>query len=242
MANAKQTTMTMLLATTATLLGAVACGGTQDGGPGPDPIYGECTAHEPAGSPTDGSVLFRFTTHGSKAPLIAMSGTYCSPFSVSGHQLVPPYAPQCEGAPPESPHVGPTIPADGSTLEWDGNVYQSYQGCADCSNYDRGVVPMTMWTRIHLAPGRYTATFAVYDAPPRQGGGSYDWGNYDPNATAKRCDSTRTVSVTFNLPATGQALVNVDVPAAPELTAAAAPRDLSSRAQQMGSLGARSTH
>ena len=224
---------TTTLATTATLLLAIGCGpepiNTDDPlQPAPVSKSGVCTPREPAGSSTDGTVRFRFTSKTSAAPYVITVGMFCSPFTISNAHTVAPYAPQCEGAPPPPPHAVNAVRADGSDFVWDGRVVQTYQGCADCTVWGRGIEPATMWTSVHLPPGRYVATFGVLSEPPSEPSYYNNWGFYSP--IAERCRAGRTFSVTFDLPASGEALVDVDVPPAAEYTAPAT-RDLPGRAR-----------
>jgi hypothetical protein len=97
----------------------------------------------------------------------------------------------------------------GTAWTWDARGLVLYSEYVDCSKSWPGMppAPVQRGAPQPVPPGHYVARFAVADALPG-GGPSYSSGVM---AVAQLCPTTRTISVAFDLPGTGDVTVHVPI-------------------------------
>jgi hypothetical protein len=180
----------------------------------------------------------RFNVTGSAGSYVVTSGWLCGPLGVvsvaadgstTDVLLGLPYQCICECAPPPAETVTWASPLGGAspaTVVWDARALATYVECIDCvaRGYPgEGIQMMTAGSLQPVAAGHFRATFAILDTVPSnctvQADGALDC----PPVTTSfpqipwpteygLCPASRTVSVGFDLPATGDLDVEVTVP------------------------------
>jgi len=188
-----------------------------------------CVAHPepPPDVPSRQTVRFHFVS--SSPGYVVSKGSECLPFVIeaSGDGGMTPILldvrrndSNCEGS-----QYYQALPAGaialgqngGATLTWDARRLEAHLLCVDCAAQGWGTSssPLTLYTRVPVAPDHYRATFAVLDSLPANckavdGGVSCErWpgpADMSHDQLLKLCPSSRTLTVDFELPSPG----NVD--------------------------------
>ena len=202
--------------------GGLVDAGAADGGPAP-----VCPVQDPpAPNPSTASVVFELT--GPAGTYIADMGDNCQHLMISGVQLARPTELHCEGPPPPGPSVSHAVPAqDGVSFGWAGTSLVGYiSSCVDCAMRGwtgLGLSPERTWVGQGMPAGTYSAVFVVLDEVSsgctENMDGALDCyntiGGVGGDGTSL-CPGGRNVTVEFELPASGELVVPVDVtPPAP---------------------------
>lgn len=186
---------------------------------------GTCATMPVAEVASRASVRFRFAA---TTGWVATQGRYCLPMKidrVGGGDLLLGFGAGClcECPAPPPPSVVAVRALDGSAeLRWDGRALATCTSAVDCATRGWPGVGVQYETRAAAQPvaaGQYHAVFAVYDEAPTycfgDGGvrtcspppgppmlGGFGSGNV-------LCNGARRVEVTFELPASGEVVVDV---------------------------------
>jgi hypothetical protein len=193
--------------------------------PPPDRPVGTCETMPVAEIASRATVRFRFR---SSMAWITSAGMFCAPYSIArvgGGEVTLGLSFQCICECPAPPPPGPSMlrRADGTTeLTWDGRGLVTCSEVVDCAMRGWPGAGFQLSARAAaqpVAPGRYRATFGLFDALPAGcnsgGDGTASCSRVGPpmppfGGPWMRCEAQRTVSVEFELPMTGE--VTVDVP------------------------------
>jgi len=172
------------------------------------------------------TVTFAITNKSSADRWLVLRGAFCTPFSVEGLDLELGWQCGCECPNPGSPRVESyrRVPA-GATYElvWDARRLLTCEESLDCSSWGPTAMPVKMTRGMHQpAPsGTYSAAISFEESVPTKCSVSGDdascpW-SYGggtsalPRAIASRCESTKTATVSFTLPASGNVVVPVTI-------------------------------
>jgi hypothetical protein len=212
----------------------------QDGGGGdllaktdllePDSGGNTCTpTTAPTGPKPHQKVTFVFSGQSNAKAWVVTQGSFCSHLAVThlssgkGLLLEPPFTIECEGPAPPEPHIAHAKPlADKPSITWVAHSIHTYTDCVDCSEYGwthMGVIEVTRYVSLGIDPGRYEVTFGVLDQIPdhcsedSQTGELSCWMDGPAySETGGLCQMPRLVTVEFDLPASGEIMVQVPVP------------------------------
>lgn len=195
-----------------------------DAPPPSDRPVGTCETAPVRESPSVASVRFRLASGGG---WVVTRGAFCAPFSVErvgGGPVALGTGFQCVC---ECPNPGPARvetaqrPSMTTELTWDGREVATCTRAVDCATrgFPGSVVLERQGASRPVTAGRYRATFAVLDELPAGCTARMDgtascsttpgFPSGSPPSSYDRCPSSRTVSVEFDLPASGEAVVNV---------------------------------
>lgn len=197
-----------------------ACGATTEvSHDGSDTGATSCVPDQPL-EDLDSKQKVTFEFSGSEVSGVVVSGSRCDVFDIRDENDSPllqtrPYAPLCEGAPPPRPCVErTTVASDHPTIVWRGTSLHKYFTCEDCAIWDRPEAFRAPQYAVQpVATGQYRATFAIVDPAdetPYYGCHQIDY-DWDIPVPVEICPSSRTVSVDFTLPETGDITVSVNV-------------------------------
>lgn len=168
---------------------------------------------------------------GTTGAFLVTKGSYCEPFSIAQGAtkmgLSDPFNCGCEC--PTVPRIASTAGTTGdTTLTWDATSKTYCDVVKDCQTVG-GAAPLGATTNYHQAipvrarSGHYVATFRLESAPPTNctaspsdpksfscsGGGGK---GLIPPSGGEACPASKTLTVEFDLPASGNANVDVQLP------------------------------
>ena len=191
-----------------------------------------CVANPVAPPDTPSRQTVRFHFASTSSSFLVSRGYECSPITIARYAetgttpLTVDLLTQifCEGPVPPSPGPASAVALNqpgGPVLAWDARELEAHQACVDCST--RGWTgmasyPVVVYARVPVSAGHYRATFAVLDSLPsvcRSADGitatcTTTYGPF-PNIPSQvsLCPSSRSLSVEFDLPASGDVDVTV---------------------------------
>lgn len=192
----------------------------------------ECIGARTQGTDVPSTQTVRFRLTGPAGSYVVSAGDACSPFEIErgAHDPVTqgrPYAPLCEGPPPQRPAPRSALALDAAPeLIWDAReLVATGSGCFDCGS-GSGLTRYQTYSIDALEPvaaGRYRATFAILDAVDgalplgcsADGGMAYcapTWGMGFGGGPFTICPASRFVTVELDLPASGDVEVPVEIP------------------------------